>query len=170
MYFGHQQVMSACCKAGRAAKRLLGFVGRCGVPRQRHAYPPRADTHRELAELLPARRTRGSARLETSAFHSSLGTGMFSPARPISSSPPVQLFLFLWKIQVVVPKHRSHAFSFTAPFLESVSALAIQRLQLVLRELCQLPTTPGVNTHFPPFGELLVHLAPSPPLSPFHEL
>lgn len=62
-----------------------------------------------------------------------------------------------------VPKHHTHTFSFTAASLTSVFALAVQRLLLVLRELCQPPTTPGVNIHFPPFRELLVHPAPSPP-------
>lgn len=60
-----------------------------------------------------------------------------------------------------VPKHL--AFSFTAPFLKSVFALAIQRLLMVLRELCQLPTAPGVNVSFPPLGELLLHPVPGPP-------
>lgn len=75
-----------------------GFCGETEVPQQRHVHPPPANTRQELPELLPARSARCPARLETPAFLSSLGKNLSSLPRSISSSPPEQLWLFLWKI------------------------------------------------------------------------
>lgn len=105
-----------------------GFSGRCGAPQQRQLYPPRANTRQELLPALPG--------AQHSWTHQLSREQHFLPGEIYQLIPPSAIVTLSLEDPGGVPKHHTHICSFTAPFLKSEFALSIQRLLLVLRELC----------------------------------
>lgn len=100
MYFGHQQVIralkSCVLRSRQSCPMSAGLVGDV-EPLSRGSFTHLGLTHAKSSQscslLCPGLGTAGHI-----SFHSSLENSIFSLARFISSSPPVELLLFLWKI------------------------------------------------------------------------